>query len=252
MVHFSYPANWGTIDLFLMPYHRKRLFPDFNGRLRPPVEINDKNPIYESNAGNNNPDLAIRWSNSIGIFDLGVSHFYGNGREPLLEINGDNSIYQTFYPLINQTGIDVQATLNAFLLKFEGIHRVSDQQEFSAIATGVEYTIGNIGNTGLDIGLIAEYLYDSRGEQSFSSMDNDLFTGARFALNDTQSTELLAGGIFDLKKSTKLFFVEGSRRFGNSVKINIEGRFFQKIDNREFLYFIRRDSFLQLSVAKYF
>ncbi len=252
MVHFSYPANWGTLDLFLLPYHRKRIFPGSKGRLGPTIPINDKNPVYESDAENTRPDLAARWSHSVGIFDFGVSHFYGNGREPFLFPGQDATGFTVFYPLMNQTGLDVQITWNAFLWKFEAIRRTTDFQDFNAAAAGLEYTISNVANSGLDIGLLGEYLYDSRDEAAFSSLDNDIFIGSRLAFNDTQSTEILLGGIFDVERSTKFMSIEASRRFGDSWKFNVEARIFEDVDPAEFAYFIRRDSFLQFSIAKYF
>ena len=115
-----------------------------------------------------------------------------------------------------------------------------------------EYTFSNIKETGLDIGVIGEYLYDNRDEFALSGLDNDLFIGSRFALNDVQSTEFLIGGIFDLEKSSKLFSIEASRRFGDSWKLEIEARLFSNISGKEFLYFMRDDSFLQLRLAKFF
>ena len=102
------------------------------------------------------------------------------------------------------------------------------------------------------MGIVAEYLHDDRGLLAFSSLDNDLFTGMRLAFNDVQSTDFLIGGIFDLDKSTRLWSVEGSRRFGNSWKAEIEMRLFDNVDQREFLSVIREDSFLQFSLNKYF
>ena len=95
-------------------------------------------------------------------------------------------------------------------------------------------------------------MYDDRDERSFSSLQNDIFLATRLAFNDTQSTEILFGGIFDREHSSKLFSLEGSRRIGNSYKATIEARIFEDIDNEEFLFFIREDSFLQFTIAKYF
>ena len=64
--------------------------------------------------------------------------------------------------------------------------------------------------------------------------------------------DFLVGGIFDLKKSTKLFFVEASRRLGDTWKMTLEGRFFATVSDKEFTYFIRDDSFLQLSISKFY
>jgi len=251
MVHFSYITKFGTLDFFTLLYFRKRQFPGDKGRLRFPTVIDGNEASFESSAEEYRPDFAFRWSNSIGIIDVGLSHFYGTGREPLFQIDSDGS-FNLFYAISNQTGLDVQATIGPVLWKFEGFVRDNDFQTVLASAAGFEYTFGNIANKGWDLGIIGEYLFDNRDELALSSLQNDIFVGSRLALNDVQSTEILFGGIFDLEHSSRLFSVEGSRRFGQSWKAEIEVRLFDEIDQTEFLYFVREDSFLQLSLAKYF
>jgi len=251
MVQFTYLLNWGTWEAFLLPYHRKRIFPGPEGRLRPTFPVNDRDPVYEKENQEFRPGFALRWSNSMGVFDIGVSEFYGTAREPLF-VTEDSNTFDTFYPLINQVGLDLQATTGSWLWKFEGIRRTSNPQDMTAIATGVEYTIGNVFGKGLDIGLLAEYLYDSRDELAFSGLQNDIFVGTRWALNDTQSSELLAGMIVDIEHGSRIFSVEGSRRIGESWKVELESRIFSNISSKEFIYLIREDSFIEFSLFKYF
>ncbi len=251
MVHFSYLSTIGTFDLFAMPYFRKRQFPGREGRLRPSFVIEKEDFTFESSAEEYRPDFAFRWSHYVGVFDFGLSHFYGNGREQFFRPNPDGSI-DIFYGIINQTGLDIQATTGPILWKFEGITRKSDFQDMNALAAGIEYTFGNVWNSGIDIGLVGEYLYDDRDELAFSSLQDDLFFATRLAFNDTQDTQILFGGIFDRERSSKLISLEGNRRFGNVWKGTVEARLFDDIDVEEFIYFIREDSFLQFTLARYF
>lgn len=252
MLQYSLSTNFGTFDFFYLPYHRKRTFAGKKGRFRF-SEVLDKDDLkYESDAGQWHQDFAFRYGHSLGVFDLGFSHFYGTGREPLFTFDALGNI-NAFYPIINQTGLDVQITNNAFLWKLESIYRTSDSQDFLAAVGGVEFTIGNIKNTGIDVGLIAEYLYDERDELALNALQNDIFFGSRIAFNDVQSTEILLGGISDLKNSSKIFSIEGSRRFGQSMKVEIEGRFIKNVDNREFILSnFQNDSFLRFTLFKYF
>ncbi|MGI9542485.1 MAG: hypothetical protein ACR2MX_04450 [Cyclobacteriaceae bacterium] len=252
MLHISYPTNKGTFDFFYMPYARRRQFPDRGGRLRFSNVIEREDIKIENNWGEWTPSVAFRWSHYFGPMDIGVSQFYGVGREPLfLGLDGSRE-FRAIYPTISQTGVDAQATLGPWLLKLESIYRYADEQDFLALATGFEYTFGNIASSGLDIGIVGEYLYDSRDELAFSNLANDLFVGARFAFNDTQSTDFLAGAIFDLDNSSKFFSVEGSRRIGDSWKVEVEARIFQDVSKEEFFYNFREDSFLQLRFSKFF
>ena len=253
MVQFTWiTQKFGTFDFFYLPYHRKRTFAGDKGRLRFPVVIDQDDLQYESGAEEWRQDVAFRWKHYFGIFDIGLSHFYGNGREPLFIFDNTGNI-NAFYPVINQTGVDLQITHNAFLWKIESIYRHAKAQEFFAMVAGLEYTFSNIDGNGLDIGLLGEYLYDERDELSLNALQNDVFFGSRIAFNDTQDTSILIGGITDLENSSKIFSLEASRRFGSTWTAEIEARIFSDIDDNELILSnFREDSFLRISISKYF
>lgn len=253
MVQFTYTTdNYGNFDFFYLPYHRKRTFAGLKGRLRFQTIIEKDDINYESGAEEWRQDLAFRWSHYIGAFDIGVSHFYGNGREPLFTFDTLGNV-NAFYPVINQTGLDIQATYNAFLWKLESIYRTAKAQDFFAFAAGVEYTFSNIDGNGLDIGVLGEYLYDDRDELALNALQNDVFFGSRIAFNDIQDTSILIGGITDLESSSKILSIEASRRIGNSWKAELEVRIFSTIDQNEIILSnFKEDTFLRLSVSKFF
>ncbi len=253
MIQYTLTTNKvGTFDFFYLPYHRKRTLPGEKGRLRFPIVIEKDDVTYESGAEEWHQDFAIRWSHYIGAFDIGLSHFYGNGRDIYFYVD-ETGNFNAQYPVINQTGIDLQATHNAFLWKFESIYRTSKAQDYFALVAGVEYTFSNIDGNGLDIGILGEYLYDDRDELALNSMQNDIFFGSRVAFNDPQDFSILIGGIIDLDYSSKLFSVEASRRFGNSWKAELEVRFFTDIDDDELILSnFKEDSFLRFTVSKFF
>lgn len=111
--------------------------------------------------------------------------------------------FEAFYPIINQTGLDVQATHNAFLWKFETIYRTADAQNYFALVGGLEYTFSNIDGDGLDIGVLGEYNYDNRDVLALNSLQNDVFFGSRITFNDPQDFAILIGGLADLEYSIK-------------------------------------------------
>ena len=253
MAQFTWSTEkFGTFDLFYLPYHRKRTFAGEKARLRFGTIIDKDDVTYESNAEEWRQDLAIRWNYYIGAFDIGLSHFYGNGREPLFIFDDQGGI-NSFYPVINQTGLDLQITHNAFLWKLESIYRSASAQDFIAAVVGLEYTLSNIDGNGLDIGLITEYLYDERDELALSALQNDIFFGSRIAFNDVKDTSILIGGIADLEASSKIFSLEASRRFGDTWRIQLEARVFSEIDASELILTnFKKDSFLRISVSKFF
>lgn len=253
MVHFSwFSSNWGSLDLFYLPYHRKRGFAGEKGRFRFSTVLEADAIGYESDQEEWHSDFAVRWKHYIGVLDIGLSYFYGNGREPYFEFDDHGNI-KAFYPLIDQLGLDFQITAGAILLKFESILRKAEQQEFFAMDAGFEYTFSNVDNNGLDIGVLGEYLYDERGDWALSGLQNDIFYGSRIAFNDTQDTAILGGGIYDLDTKSHLFTLEATRRLSNGLVCSIEGRIFSGVSDEElFLLFFKQDSYWSISLSKYF
>ncbi len=253
MVQFNWITNnLGTFDFFYLPYHRKRTFSGVDGRLRFGTVIDKDDLNYESGAEEWRQDFAVRWKHYFGIFDVALSHFYGNGREPLFLFDNQGNI-NAFYPVINQTGLEIQVTHDAFLWKLESIYRDAKAQHFLALAAGLEYTFSNIDGNGLDIGVLGEYLYDERDELALSGLQNDVFFGSRIAFNDTQDTSILIGGILDLDASSKILSLEASRRIGSSWKAEVEARVFNTIDEEELILSnFKEDSFFRLSISKFF
>ena len=255
MVQFTYSASWGTWDFFALPYHRERTFPGERGRLRFPLVVSD-DVLYESDAEEFRPDFALRYSNSFGIADVGLSHFYGNAREPdfhfLTNTNGEPVALLPFYQIMHQTGLDIQLTTGSMLWKFEAIKRDTELDDFYAFDAGLEYTFGNVNGKGLDIGLLTEYLYDSRGENSPTGLDNDIFVGGRLGFNDINDTQILFGAALDMEQSGRLFSIEASRRFFDNYTFELEGRFFSNIGETEVSYPLRKDSFLKITLERFF
>ena len=113
LVNLSLIRDWGTVDLFVLPYFRERTFPGKKGRLRTTPRVDTSNPIYDSSREKNHIDLAARWTHYIGDWDFGVVHFYGTSREPFLVpaiSKSGEPVLLPRYDIINQTSIDVQAT----------------------------------------------------------------------------------------------------------------------------------------------
>lgn len=249
MVHYSLVESAGTFDLFLMPYFRTPAFPGAEGRLRTPFVIDGADIPFDSDMEEFHPDVAFRWSHFFGVFDVGLSHFYGTSRQPLIRTE---EAFALEYALVNQSGLDLQATTGPVLWKLEAIYNSNRIKDFIALAAGFEYTFGNVGGKGLDIGVLGEYLHDSRDELALNSLQNDIFTGMRLAFNDMNDSQLLAGAVFDLQQGSGFISVEASRRFGRSYTAELEGRFFRNVSDEEFIYFMRRDSFLRFVMRKYF
>jgi len=252
MMNLSLFQDWGTVDLFVMPYFRERTFAGREGRLRGALLVDTDAAQYQSGAGRRNLDLAARWSKSFGDWDVGLSHFYGTNREPLLVLNSTASALTPFYETMHQTGLEVQYTSDAWLWKLETIRRETDSETFSALTGGFEYTFYSVFGSDIDVGVLAEYLFDDRKEASVTAFENDVLIGTRLTWNDAQSSELLLGVIQDVSSQDSTFNIEASRRLGNRWKLSVEGRFFSVDDRPSVLFPIRNDDYLQFELARYF
>jgi len=258
MINYALINDWGTVDFFVLPYFRERTFPSVNGRLRTPLHIDTDNAIYESSDKQNHVDYALRWSHSLGDWDIGLSHFNGTSRDPAisttatLDNNGALSLRPIYY-LMQQTGLDLQATKAAWLWKLEAINRRIKGESYIAATAGFEYTFYSIFESASDIGLVMEYLYDDRGTKALTPFEDDLMMGLRWTNNDENNSSLLFGVIADRNDSSRLYSIEGSRRIGESWKLNIEARLFEGVPSSDkFLYPFRQDSFAQVELAYYF
>ena len=254
MVRIGRETSVGTFDLYVLPFLRVRTWPGPGGRLRPPVLVDDDNIDVESPLGRGHIDVAVRWSQTWGDFDWGVSYFYGHSREPelRLESNETGLVLKQRYGLIHQVGSDVQWTVGAWLLKVEAIVRANQGPTFAAVSGGFEYTFYQLFGTTADLGIIAEYHYDGRDNLTFNFLERDAFGGLRLALNDEQSAEILAGAIVDVTTGSTFVNIEASRRLGSSWRLNAEARLFVAIDADEQLAGFQDEDYVQLELQWFF
>ena len=255
MINFAWIQDWGTIDLFLLPGFREMQFKGVEGRPRSQPAVDASQAKFDKNGFARQMAYAIRWSHSIGDWDIGLSNFYGTSRDPIFLVEQDAAGQVSiipYYQNINQTGLDVQATIESWLLKLEMVVRVSETDTTFGTVAGVEYTFFNIGETGLDIGLLAEYLYDSRGYFAPTAFQDDFFTGIRFALNDVQDTQILAGVIVDSNTYAQFYNIEVSRRFFDSFTLEAEARLFNGASPGDPAYMFRNDSHFRFELSYHF
>ena len=248
MIELGFATQLGHFSLFALPYFRQRTFPGLDGRLGAPIVVDADNAVYEASNGKRHTDIALRWESSISFFDLGISHFMGTSRDPILK-QLTNDFLTPYYYQIHQTGLDVQATVGALLIKHESVYRDyrdSLLKGFYSQASGIEYTKYGVFNSDRDIGLIAEYLSASDSGNGLNVFDNDLFTGVRLSLNDIQGTDFLAGIIFDLDSSQRFLSIESSRRLSSGVSGSLEYR--QFIDVSDSLAAFENESYIQLEL----
>lgn len=256
MVNLTVPTDFGTVDLFVMTGFRERTFPADDARFRGPLPIDDDDAQYEDDDEEFAVDLAVRYANTIGPVDFGVSHFYGTNRDPILEVdltpNGPELV--PFYERINQTGLDLQALVGDAIFKGEAIYRDGDRDSFFAGVGGVEYTINGaavVAGNDLDVGLIAEYAYDDRDEDGFAApflFQNDVLGAVRLTFNDLSDTSALVGLVVDLDSGVTGLSFEADRRVFNRFTVETEARFIVESDEEAVEENFKNDGFVGLAV----
>jgi len=253
MVSVVLQRDWGEISGFVMPYFRERTFPGVDGRFRAPVPVDTDNPLYESSSEESHVDFALRYSHYFGDVDIGLHAFSGTSREPRFVPAADGQSVLPVYDQINQFGVDLQYTKDAWLWKLEAIARDGVSSSFAAAVGGFEYTLYQVSDSSADVGLLLEYQYDGRDEfEPATIADNDVFVATRLALNDIQDTAVLAGIGYDVDTGETFVNIEAERRFGDDWFVELRVRAFSGAEQGDTTFWLQQDDYVQLSIARYF
>ncbi len=262
MVNFSTVRDWGTVDLFLLPYFRERTFPGRKGRLRFGLVVDTDQAQYESAAEEWHTDWAARYSHSLGDWDAGIYYFIGTSRDPSFAPGTDgagNPVILPVYQQIQQTGLDVSYVAGNWLWKLEALYRKGQgdrrgltRNDYVAATGGFEYTFTGILGTRMDLGVVAEYLFDDRKDLALTPFENDVAGALRLAVNDAASSELLFGWVQDVDTDARFIFLEASRRLGDQWTLEIELRIFLDQPPTDFLFDLRDDDLVQLALQYHF
>ena len=256
MVNFSVSRDWGTVDIFWLPFFRERTFVGTGGRLRGASVVDEARTQYDSAAEEWHSDWALRYSHTFGDIDMGLSQFVGTNRDPALldgtASNGDD-IKIPKYEQIKQTSLDVSYVVGEWLWKLESLYRTGQgNEDYFAWAGGFEYTSVGVFESSMDLGFVGEWLYDDREDDADTAFENDIAGGLRLTFNDAASSEALLGWVQDVDTSARLLFLEASRRFGNNWLLNIEMRLSLDQPASDFLFEQRKDDLFQTELFYYF
>jgi len=250
MVNLSYQTDYGNFSAFILPYFREQTFPGANGRFRTPLVIDTDTVQYTHEDGHNHIDHAFRWSHYLGDLEWGLSYFSGTNRSPFFKVLPNGKL-GPIYTQMQQYTIDAQYIIGDWLLKSEVLVRDSELEDrFLSTVTGFEYTFSNIKQSGLDIGLLAEWIYDERDLNTQIGFYDHTFLGTRIALNDEKSTELLAGAFLN-NTTTEFssFRVEGSRRINENWKWELEANIVSSPKENTQLHTFKDDDYLQFKIS---
>lgn len=254
MINLSLVKDWGIVDVYVLPGFRQQTSAGVNGRLRAGLVVDADTTTYDASNQDQHIDLAARWRHAIGAYDVGAHWYKGTDRTPLytpIPDNGNNGL-SAHYQAIEQVGLDVQATIGSWLWKAEVIHQTNPVEDFWASQLGAEYTFYGIQESATNLGVLLEYGKDQRGSRANGVMQNDVGIGARLDLNDTQSSSMFAGVIYDLDFHTSSTSIAGSRRLGEDQTLSIEMRVFASENSNDPAAIFAKDDYLKLTLDSYF
>ncbi|NHN38209.1 hypothetical protein G8764_12950 [Pseudomaricurvus alcaniphilus] len=256
MLKWQTHQDWGNLQLFWLPGFRERVFAAPGARLNPALPIDASRSRYASGAEDKHQDVALRYAHTLGAWDLGLAYFRGTSREPLLDPKFNAAgelVLSPYYEQIEQTSLDLQRTGAGLLLKLEAIQRHGSRQgSYHALVSGFEFTQVGVFGSAMDLGYIAEYLYDQRGEQATTTFQNDLFLGLRLAANNIAQTSLLLGVYHDRKTSGQALRLELNTRLRDDLVLELEGQAFRNLADTDLLHGFRNDDYLRASLKFYF
>lgn len=256
LIRAGYLSEIGEFSGFIMPYFRERTLPGKGGRLRSDPTVATGRPIYQTAAEEWTPAAAARFAGVFGDIDLGLSAFYGLGRDPAFFFDGQE--LRPFYELIGQIGLDGQYTSGATLWKLETIARFDQKnarfrdEDFAAATGGLEHTLFGIADSNADLGLILEYAIDSRLDDASTLFQNDVILGLRLALNDEADQSLLFTGAVDAESAETVLRLEAERRLGEGFSLSVEGQGFVNTDRTGLAASLEDDSFLRVNLTYFF
>lgn len=264
MIRIARLTEIGEFSFFYLPYVRLRTFPGIEGRLRTALPVDNDLRVIRRDGGRWAPSFAARYTGVFGDADIGLSAFNGVARDPsfvpagfVVTPNGPQpTTLAPVYETITQFGFDGQYTSGPALWKAEAIWRggqsdlTGRERDFVALTGGVEYTLFGVFDNA-DLGLIAEYAWDSRGDDATSIFNNDIIVGARLALNDEADTSFLLTSSVDHDNGAASIRLEAQRRVADGWIAEVEGSLFINADEDRLISDIQDDSFVRLKLSYY-
>lgn len=220
---------WGDdlVELYALYDVRPAWFPGQDGRLRPPILVDNDNQLYDRGK-TGRWDFAARWQTRFKDIDINVSHFYGVTRDPYFAFNFDfeNPYLVPVYEKVNQTSVDMIYAWNDVLLKAELTYQMGGIEQFESVAGGFEYTMGGLFDSDVDLTWFVETIWDSRDQIDGTLFDHDIGIAARIAFNDARDSNLILGLVVDYEYDEAFGSLFWSNSFGESWKLNVIGQYF--------------------------
>lgn len=253
MINPTLVTTAGNFELFVLPYFRERTFPGKDGRYRGALLVDTDNAEYTHKDGDQHIDYALRWNSYWEDLEWGLFYFKGTDRDPFFRVDTARNVLIPVYGQSRQLGLEMQYIYKDLLVKAELLRKQSSFYDIYTAATiGFEYTFTNIAG-GMDVGILYEWLYDSRNDFAPSGFADSSFLGSRLAFNNEASTEMLIGAVFDNHTSEmSVFRVEASHRVSQSLSLGLEINIIGNPPDNSVLTQFKSDDYIQFTLSGYY
>ncbi len=245
LVAIATRRSWGSLELLLMPVFRERSFAGRAGVLWSSAPVETRLAELEP-GGNWRLDGAVRWSRTLGAWDVGVTGFRGRNREPRFSSAYDaegRPVLVPDYDRVTQLGVDLQLTSGSWLWKLEAVTLDPKTGRYLAAVAGTEYAFADY------LSVFLEYAFDSRGTEATTSFGDDVFAGARLFMQDG---EVRAGVFLDRRSLNTVPSIQVKRRIGGASVLALEAGGFIGRRAREPWQAGRQHTYLSLTLVHYF
>ena len=85
-----------------------------------------------------------------------------------------------------------------------------------------------------------------------TGLDRDLLVAARWSANNAAGTEATASSVIDVSSGSQTLRATISRRLSATWRWTAESHILVHPQPREFSYWLRRDSFVQVGISRFF
>ena len=245
--------NQGRLDLWLLPYSREAKLPQGKERFRvAPLPYSDA--VFDG--GKNRLGFATRYSHMFNNSEAALSFTKSHARSPyfspLFDGNGALVALQPHYTRVEQLAGELLHINGQNLLKIESLYQRNEFDNFFGMGIGVEHELPSIHKSKSALTLYGEYYYDDRNinvNVPITAFQNDLFLGARFALNDLNSTEFQARYTYDLDSHSTNWSLLAEQRIGQSWFIDATLNYLSNVGSDTALKAFANDSNITINLT---
>ena len=233
---YSYFTNNGELSFIVKAHEQDLKMANYPYVYYPFPQIISYEKSLQTTKNQNRPSAYVMINGSTDTeYALDYAFIYENGYDSqryfTSVLNQPTRYVQNAY-LVNKFMTYNTLVVGSTLLKLEALY--SDVEsgvsvgDYSHLAFGVEHTFEDF-ESGAALGFISEYYkyetYESgklNDLQLFETMQDDLFLGLRYVLNDEDDTSLVGGVVMDLEYNEESYYLEYESRFGDSVKVELD------------------------------